>query len=320
MFNSIQYPGMSLKVIKAGILDTIQDRGRYGYRKYGINPTGVMDCEASRKANLIVGNAMDEAVIELHFPASAFLFERPAVIALTGADFSATIDDQFIANNTSVSVHEKSVLRFTHPKNGARSYLAIRGRIEISKWLNSYSTHLKAGIGGLHGTRLKKDDIIFFSQKSSDIISYKNLNQLLNPVDEIHVVNVLSGNEWNWLSENDQGIFLNSEYSISPKSDRMGYKLIGGKINIAGKTDLVSSPVCFGTIQILPDGSLILLMADHQTTGGYPRIASVITAHHSILAQKRPGDHIRFELTDILTAEKLLFQKEDEIIGDGYQL
>lgn len=308
---------MSLKVIKAGILDSIQDAGRYGFRKYGINPTGAMDLYALREGNILAGNVPDEAVIELHFPASAFLFEMPTVIAITGADFSATIDDHFIPHYKTIEVSENSVLRFTNPVKGARAYLAVAGGFNLTKWLNSSSTNFKAAIGGLHGARLKKDDIIPFRKTINDFMPFDESRYNRNIQIESQSILVLPGNEWNWISENDKEIFIKSEFTISLHSDRMGYRLTGNKINPAKKNDLVSSPVCFGTIQLLPDGNLILLMADHQTTGGYPRIATVITAHHSILAQKKPGDRIRFEFTDLLTAEKLLFHKEDELVAMG---
>ncbi len=315
MFNFIQYNTMSLKIIKAGMLDSIQDLGRFGYRQYGINPTGVMDSYASRMANFLVGNEPEDAVIELHFPASAFLFSLPAVIALTGADFSATIDEQFVPHHKAVTIPEKSVLRFTNHINGARCYLAVAGGFELTKWLDSYSTNFKAAIGGFQGTRLRKDDIILFAKKKSDRLLIDKLRHIQITGDETQPILVLPGNEWNWLSENEKEAFIRSEFIISPQSDRMGYKLVGNKISPINKMELVSSPVCFGTIQLLPDGNLILLMADHQTTGGYPGIATVITAHHSILAQKRPGSLIHFALTDIMTAEKLLFKKEEEFIS-----
>jgi antagonist of KipI len=122
---------------------------------------------------------------------------------------------------------------------------------------------------------------------------------------------ILPAPEWNWLSDDAQNSFLNNEFIISRLSDRMGFRLDGTKIFRSKKEELVSSAVTFGTIQLLPDGSVVLLMADHQTTGGYPRIASVITAHHSAIAQKKPGDSIKFELTDISTAEKLFFEQEN---------
>ena len=270
---------------------------------------------SARKANLIVGNSADEAVIELHFPASSFLFERSSVFALTGADFSAAIDGHFIPLNKPIAVAENSILRFKRPVSGTRSYLSVSGGFEIPKWLNSYSTNFKAGIGGMHGSRLRKDDVIPFQNKSFKSRVIKELLPLTNAGDENLPIMFLPGNEWDWLSATNKDDFLKPGFTISHQADRMGYRLSGKQIYLKEKMDLVSSPVSFGTIQLLPDGNLILLMADHQTTGGYPRIGTVISAHHSILAQKRPGDQIHFELTDILTAEKLLFHEEEELLA-----
>ncbi len=307
---------MSLKIIKAGILDSIQDTGRFGYRQFGINPTGSMDCLASAKANLIVNNDIHEAVIELHFPASIIQFQLSVYIAITGADFSASIDGKKIPQDEQVYIQKNSILTFEHHVIGARAYLAIKGGLDIPQWLQSWSTNLKAACGGWHGRRLMKGDLIPFRKPYVSGSSPSSYDAMIkSSVQEINVnkVLVLQGHEWNWLSPDAQDLFLSSGFIISNHSDRMGYRLTGPTLHHAVQEELVSSPVCFGTIQLLPDGQLMLLMADHQTTGGYPRIAYVISAHVSFVAQKRPGDSLHFELTDIAVAENLLFEQFHEI-------
>ncbi len=123
----------------------------------------------------------------------------------------------------------------------------------------------------------------------------------------------MPGNEWDWLTEESQKNFLNNKFIITPNSDRMGYRLSAELLNSKNNEELVSSAVCFGTVQLLPDGRLILLMSDHQTTGGYPRIAHVISAHHSRLAQLKPGDEIKFGMTDQATAESLLWKQQQHL-------
>ena len=156
--DSFQSANMNLIITRAGILDTIQDKGRFGFRHLGINTGGVMDQAASTMANSLVGNDFEEAVIEMHFPAAEFLFTQPALIAIGGADFSATVNGKAIPNLHPVFINSQSVLRFKKNVSGARAYLAVQGGFNVSKWLNSYSTNLQIGAGGYHGRRLVLND------------------------------------------------------------------------------------------------------------------------------------------------------------------
>lgn len=313
---------MSLKIIKAGVADTIQDMGRYGWQHLGINPTGAMDKFAAALANLLVGNDGGAAVIEMHFPASIFLFQQPALLAVAGADFSATINGEPISLLQPVIVNKNCVLQFHEPKKGSRAYLSINGGFDIPKWLNSYSTHLKARAGGYQGRTLRKDDELTFKSTHdfSELISDKEIYTLPWQADpewgdpSPDEILFLPGNEWDWLTEESKLNFEKQDFIITPSADRMGYRLSAGLLIPKVNDELVSSAVCFGTVQLLPDGRLILLMADHQTTGGYPRIAYSITAHHSKLAQMNPGDKIKFRVTDQETAETLLRKQQQHLI------
>lgn len=310
---------MSLNIIKTGIMDTVQDAGRYGYAAAGINPGGAMDKYAAAIANFLVGNEKDQPVIELHFPAAQIIFQEPALIAICGADLSAAVHDEMIPCWQPVMVKRNSVLHFQKWKWGARVYLAVHGGYKISKWLGSYSTNLKAAAGGYFGRTLKKEDVVKLSSTSLDVNMlvasgqyscamgwgvytpsvYENASQLL----------VLQGPEWDMLSESSKKIFSESSFTIDQKSDRMGYLLNGPSLQQQDNTEIVSAGVDFGTIQLLPNGKLTILMADHQTTGGYPRIGNIIGAHLPKLAQLPPGGEIHFEFTDIHTAEQLLFSQ-----------
>jgi len=286
-----------VRVVKPGILDTLQDHGRYGYQELGINPGGVMDRFSASIANWLVGNDAAAAVIELHFPASAFWFKKPALIAISGADFSATVNGEAVPVNHPVWVGKNSLLQFQKMINGARAYLAVRGGYKISPWLGSYSTSIKANAGGFKGRALQKEDDIplLFDEQYHPWLDKKEFFILpwhadtnwgdVRPKNEILV---LTGADWNRLAENGKENFTMSSFVITNQSDRMGYRL--NNIPLPGMPggELVSSGVSFGTIQLLPDGKLIILLADHQTTGGYPRIAHVISAHHSRLAQMKP--------------------------------
>lgn len=304
---------MSIKIIKAGILDTVQDLGRYGYQSSGINPGGAMDKYALQVANALVGNDLGEAAIEMHFPASIFLFEKPALISISGANLSPAINGEPIPMLHPVWVGKNDLLHFQKPVSGARAYLAVHGDFALEKWMGSYSTNLKAGAGGFKGRALIKEDSIPL-RKSIDT-NYTGIKVLpwqaaIEKPEDLHELLVLPGHEWDWLTDDAKDNFGMTSCVISQQSDRMGYRL--DSIPLVAKTnkELVSSAVNFGTVQLLPDGKLIILAADHQTTGGYPRIAHVISAHHSKFAQMKVGDKIHFKFTDVGKAEKMIVEQD----------
>ncbi len=311
---------MSLRIIKAGIQDSVQDRGRYGYQHLGINPSGAMDQYAMQLANALLGNETDEAVIELHFPASVILFTQPALIALAGADLSPSINGEPVPLYQCIVVNKNDALQFHRPVSGARAYLAVHGGFSIESWLESKSTNLKAGAGGYRGRSLQKGDEIELNSKKdySSLLPGKNFRVLPWTIDHsadtgTREIFVLPGNEWDRLTAEAKQQFTTTPFLITKLADRMGYRLGNEPLAMLPGEELISSAVSFGTIQLLPDGKLIILMADHQTAGGYPRVAHVITAHHSRLAQKRSGEALYFRLTDQAGAEDLLQKQQQHV-------
>ena len=314
---------MNLRIIKPGVLDTVQDLGRYGFQHLGINPGGAMDKLSAQVANILVGNDMNEAVIEMHFPAAAYFFEKPALIALAGADFTASVNGEMVPSLQPILLGKFSILQFHKIESGARAYLAIHGGLKLERWLNSYSTHLKAESGGFHGRALQKDDEIGFGCSQTEVCTKLGNKEYLvlpwkadlqwndHPTEEILAI---PGNEWKRLSSQSQRDFLEQCFTITNQSDRMGYRLKGNPLSTEIHEEIVSSAVSFGTVQLLPDGQLIVLMADHQTTGGYPRIAHIISAYHSPLAQLKPGDKFNILLTDQKSAEELFLKKQQHLL------
>ena len=302
---------IGMRVLKQGLADSVQDLGRYGYQHVGINPTGAMDVVAAQIANFIVGNTANEAVLELHFPASVFQFQTDVIIALSGADFTATINNIPVPVNTPIIVSENSVINFTKLVNGARCYIAVKGGITILPWLNSYSTNIKANSGGHSGRLLHKDDIIGCSIKSdySKQLGEKDCIVLPWQVDvrQVHdtnnIVHILLGNEFTFLCDASKEILVDSPFVITTKSDRMGYRLHGLPLQLQVPIQLISTAVTKGTIQLLPDGELIILMADHQTIGGYPRVAHVAQFNIPKLAQMQVHQPIQFA---IINAEEAI--------------
>jgi antagonist of KipI len=312
---------MNLRIIKAGVLDTVQDEGRFGHQHLGINPGGAMDKFSARVANALVCNASSAAVIELHFPVSDFFFEQAALIAVTGADFYASINGDEIPRWQPVLINKFSILQFYRLRTGARSYLAVYGGFCLPKWMDSYSTNLKVGAGGFKGRALQKDDEI-------EILSNPVFNDLIGK-KEFHVlpwkagtgwgdiadkeIMIIPGEEWHKLDEQARTDLTQQNFTISNHSDRMAYRL-DQKLSQQHNDELISSAVAFGTIQMLPGGELIILMADHQTSGGYPRIAHVITAHHAKLAQRKAGEMVQFKLCDQQTAEELYIKQQQHLL------
>ena len=301
---------MSLQIIRAGILDSIQDLGRYGYQHLGINPTGAMDRFAASLANALLGKELSAPVIELHFPSAKIHFEKPAIFSLAGGNFSPTVNQLPVPMYQPIAVAENSVLEFIHIEKGFRTYVSLLPELKIDRWLESFSTNMKAGAGGFHGRALMKNDRIEFSKTLNldDILKEKRSAVIHLKAAEIPMENktieCVMGSEWNRLTMDGQEAFVNGWFEITPDSDRMGYRLKGREIGLKMKDQMVSSPAGFGTIQVLPNGQLIILMADHQTTGGYPKVGHVITADLPLLAQKAPGTVIKFKMTELAAAEK----------------
>lgn len=278
---------------------------------------------AAQLSNILAGNETSEAVIEIHFPGPQILFYQNALICISGGDFTPLLNDQPVSLWQPLLVRRNTILQFSQWKHGARCYLAVHGGLAIDKWLNSYSTNTKACTGGWQGRRLEKGDEINFGESRIYYAGLLKEGRDLQPLawkasvktayenpGEIYFV---AGNEWDQLHANSKKDLLNENFSIHSLSDRMGYHLRGMPLTLLERRELLSSGVSFGTMQLLPNGQVIVLMADHQTTGGYPRIGHIITAHLPKFAQLRPGDKFRFTRTGIETAEALYFSQQHEI-------
>jgi antagonist of KipI len=299
---------MSILIVKAGIADTIQDAGRYGYQHLGINPNGAMDQLALNISNIVVGNHPNEAVIEYGFPAPSITFKGAALLALSGADFGATLNGKDIPINTPIYAPASSVLRFTKNKEGVYGYLAVAGGFALPDWLASWSTHLKAGAGGFFGRRLQKEDEIPFNNKIAEqhtIIIYPWYCDITALYESMPYIRCLKGQEFEWMQDSAKKLLQEKAFTVTSQSDRMGYRLLGKRLEQKIRQELISTAVIFGTIQLLPDGQLVVLMADHQTTGGYPRIAQVISADLPKLAQSKIHSQIYIEIVSLQTAEEL---------------
>lgn len=305
---------MGFKVVKAGMLSTIQDLGRYGYQKSGIIVSGAMDKLALRVANLLLGNKEEEAGLEITLIGPVLLFEEAQLIILTGADLSPSIDGEPVTMWRPVYIPKGSILTFGKPASGCRAYLSVAGGFEIKPVLGSYATYLQAGIGGWEGRALKPGDQIPFKQTYKDRGKFNWTPDLkLYPMLDKQTIRVIAGPEFDLFTKESTASFFSEEFSISKENNRMGYRLDGPGIYLAENKEMLSSAVTFGTVQVPQQGKPIILMADSQTTGGYPRIAQVTTADLSILAQKQTGEQIKFELITLAEAQKHLREQEQQI-------
>jgi antagonist of KipI len=225
-----------------------------------------------------------------------------------------------------VLVSKFSILQFYFNKTGARTYLAARGGFDIPEWFGSHSTNSKANAGGYKGRSLQKDDEMGICSQTdySSVLAKKEFHVFPWKADADweergdQEILVLPGNEWDRLTAESKEKFLQQSFTISNQSDRMGYRLSSDQLSMDTNAEMISSAVSFGTVQLLPDGQLTVLMADHQTSGGYPRIAHIISAHHSRIAQMRPGNAMHFAFTDLPTAHELYLKQQKHILQLEY--
>ena len=301
----------AIEVLDHGLLTTIQDRGRFGYQHIGVPVSGAMDEFALRAANLLVCNPDDEAALEITVIGPRLKFINDAMIAITGADMTATIDEEPIPRWQTVSVRENSVLAFNGLQDGMRAYLAIAGGIDVPSVMESRSTYDKSRIGGFEGRPIRNGDMISTFGGNGDI-SPKSLPSgfQVPSYGTDHTIRVILGPQHSAFTENSIASFLSSIYKISPESDRMGYTLEGPKISHSSKPDIISDGNPLGAIQIPKDGQPRILMADRGTTGGYTKIATVISSDISLISQSMPGTTLNFKAISIENAHEILHERE----------
>lgn len=285
---------MHIKIISPGPLSTIQDEGRFGYMSVGFSPSGAMDSRAMRIANILAGNNQTDGVIEMTLMGITAEFTCKTVIAITGADMEPEINGNPIPMYRSVAVEKGDILSMKLAKNGLRAYLAAAGGFDIEPVMGSMSTNLKCGIGGFNGRKLMAGDELPL-RRSAELFSVGRRKSYMGEEypDSIEV-RVIMGPQDDYFTENGIKTFLNSEYKVTDKSDRMGVRLSGDMIENKAGVDIISDGIVTGSIQIPPAGTPIIMMTDHQTTGGYAKIATVISTDIRKIAQAKPGTNLKF--------------------------
>ncbi len=304
----------TIRIHQPGLLTTIQDLGRFGYQQYGMPIAGAMDTHSMRLANYLVGNSSGEACLEATLLGPEIEFLADSCIGICGGVAPTTINPNPVELNRTLFVKKGEVLRFDMMRSGCRLYIAFAGGIKVPKVMGSKSTYLRGKIGGFNGRKLESGDEIEVGGKTVHEIRTIPSECLL-PLQSIQNIRIISGPEINRFTFEGIQAFLNSEYSISPQSDRMGYRLSGSKITHNNRADILSSGLANGAIQVPSHGEPIIMLADHQTVGGYTRIANVITVDLPILGQMKAGDKIRFKEVKLDEGHDLLGRYQQMLKG-----
>jgi biotin-dependent carboxylase-like uncharacterized protein len=313
----------------AGLLTTVQDRGRYGYQRFGMPVSGAMDVFSLELANLLVGNEPGDACLEVTISGPEIEFTDATWTAITGADMAPHLNGQTIPMNTAIDIRPGDRLGFRGLRSGCRAYIAFAGGIAVLPVMGSRSTYLRAGIGGFQGRALMPGDELPlggfepFSPSGQFSMGSARRKPLLKKIPEGLVpeykheqtIRIISGPEAHYFEIAGLRSFLSTEYTVTAQSDRMGYRLSGDQIrHKEGMTNIISAGISLGTVQVPGDGQPIILIADRQTTGGYARIANVITADLTLLAQMRPGGKIHFKETTLDIAQQVRNSRQFELL------
>jgi len=303
-----------MKIIKPGFQSSIQDLGRYGYSHLGISASGAADSISLQVGNLLIGNDQNSAALEMTLVGSEFYFDSETIIAITGSDFQPTLDGIQIPLWETVFIKSGQTLRFGATQSGARCYLCIKGGFVVDKILGSASTHLLTGIGGYKGRSLMKDDEINFAGSDTKNVKQQHVKkEIVNEIMSNKKIFVTKAPQSDYYSTETLELFSSSTYTVTEEANRMGLRLIGSTLRQINNKDIITEGVSLGAIQVSHDGNPIILFVEHQTTGGYPKIANIISAHLHKVGQLRPRDEIQFSFVSIEKAYKLSMDLESLI-------
>jgi biotin-dependent carboxylase-like uncharacterized protein len=299
-----------IQVQSPGLLTTVQDLGREGFGPLGVSPSGAADAVSLRLGNRLVGNPEDAAGLEMTLLGGTFTFPGTAVIALTGSDFAATLDGAPVELWTSTQAKAGQTLRVGSTRSGARCYLCVQGGIAVKPFLGSASTHLLSGLGGYQGRALRKGDVLQIGSSAASFQQNTIAPRALERLSPRKLLRVTPGPQNDYFSKASRQRFYAGTYRVAEDSNRMGLRLEGQPIAQDSSGEMITEGVSLGAVQITAGGLPIILFVEQQTTGGYAKIANVISADLHSLGQLRPRDEIHFEQVDWDTARALLLEQE----------
>jgi len=308
----------SLKAIAPGPFVTLQDSGRRGWMRYGVPGSGAMDNESLAVANALVGNTAGHAALEFaHVGGEWEVTAWSCRIAVTGGSFSVTVDGERLAANASHTLTRGQRLKLMGAPDAVWGYLAVAGGFDVRQQLGSLSTHLRSGIGGLHGSVLAAGDELPLCLEEAPDGPEHRFHASPRPSGPLRVV---LGPQDDYFTPAAIETFLGSSYQVTHQGDRQGYRLAGPPLEHAKGYNIISDAPVPGCIQVPGAGQPIVLLADCQTIGGYPKIATVITADLGRFAQCRPGRTITFDAVDVREAQRLYRADRDSLETIGHQV
>ncbi len=302
---------MGIRVLKAGMLTTVQDLGRTGYQSQGFSVAGAMDVRSFKIANLLLDNPENEAVLEFTLIGPTLQFTSETIIAITGGDFTPTLNGEPVPSYEAVYVNRGDILKFGSARTGSRGYIAFSSYLDIPVVMGSRCTNLKSQIGGFKGRKLKDEDYIGFRIKRRYLPYF--LSRKLKPDDfsaESETLRVVFGPQDDRFSRQGIETFLTEEYTVTSDFDRMGCRLEGPFIAPKDTTDMISDGIAYGSVQVPSHGKPIVLLSDRQTTGGYPKLATVASVDIPKLVQRKTDHRIHFTAISVEEAQKLYREEE----------
>jgi biotin-dependent carboxylase-like uncharacterized protein len=307
----------AIEVLEPGLFTTIQDLGRPGHARLGVSAAGAADPIALRLANRLAGNADGAPALEMTLQGGAFRFGTDAVVALGGADMEASLDGRALPAWMAARAGAGSTLRCGVARRGARAILAVAGGIAVPPILGSASTHVASALGGIEGRVLRRGDRLSFGPPpAGGAVPLRRLDpaalaRLACPpaMASSPAIRVTRGAQWDAIPAAARQAFLDGSFTVSATSDRMGIRLDGTRVENAGGGHMITEGMPLGAVQVPPGGQPVILFVDHQTTGGYPVIAAVVSADLARLGQLRPGEPVRFALVTFEEARAFLFEQ-----------
>ena len=304
-----------IRIEAPGLMTTVQDLGREGFGPIGVSASGAADPVALRIGNRLLGNPEGAAALELTLVGGAFRFEIDTWLALTGSDFGATLDQAAVVPCRVQRVCQGQILRMQATRSGARCYLCVSGGIDVPLVLGSASTHVLSGLGGFRGRALRRGDVLQTgpvrpppTQRASPRVVER-----LAPRVRLRVT---EGPQSGWFAPASRRAFFEASYRVTEASDRMGLRLEGAAVERRVRSEMITTSIPLGAIQVPGGGQPVIVFVEQQTTGGYPVIANVIAADLPSVGQLRPRHVVEFEQVSLPEARELLLEQEAWLVSD----
>jgi len=308
-----------LRTLKPGFLTTVQDLGRSGFSHLGISASGAADSVSLRIGNRLLDNELSAPALEMTLVGGEFQFEEATIVAVTGSDFEPELDGAAVPRWASIPVRPGQVLRFGAAAGGARCYLCVRGGFTIEKILGSASTHLLTGLGGFRGRALQKGDALPYEKHEGDLLSARRFpGEVAEGLMKRRYLRITEAPQTRHFADATLRLLAASPYEVCEETNRMGLRLTGPSLPRLEAGDMITEGVPLGAVQVAHDGSPIILFVEHQTTGGYPKIATVIAADIHRIGQLRPRDTVRFLFVSVNKAHQ--FRMNQELLISGQSL